>query len=83
MAQLTNFGNPTIFVEDANYENRGELLLIHEHRGVDLRSDYAKETMASLVRIWKRPVSLSTLVDGKRALLRYDGKDHGVRHDAP
>jgi len=83
LAQLTNFGNPTIYVEDANYENRGELLLSHEHRGVDLRADYAKETMASLVRIWKRPVSLSTLVDGKRAVLRYDGKEHGVRHDAP
>ena len=83
LAQLTNFGNPSIFVEDANYENRGELLLMHEHRGVDLRNDYARETMASLVRIWKRPVSLATLVDGKRALLRYDGKEHGVRHDAP
>src|SRR6478609_6968687 len=83
LAQLTNFGNPTIFVEDANYENRGELLLMHEHRGVDLRNDYARETMASLVRIWKRPVSLATQLDGKRALLRYDGKEHSVRHDAP
>jgi len=83
LAQLTNFGNPTIFVEDANYENRGELLLVHEHRGVDLRNDYARETMASLVRIWKRPVCLATQVDGKRALLRFDGKEHSVRHDAP
>ena len=43
--QLTNFGNPFIYVEDANYENRGELLLRHEHRGVDLRPDYARETL--------------------------------------
>jgi stage V sporulation protein R len=83
LAQLTNFGNPFIYVEDANWENRGELLLIHEHRGVDLRSDYARETMSGMVRIWKRPVCLATVIDGKKALLRYDGKEHTVRHDAP
>lgn len=81
--QLTNFGNPFIYVEDANWENRGELLLRHDHRGVDLRSDYARETLNALVRIWKRPVCLATLVEGKKMLLRYDGKEHTVRHDAP
>jgi stage V sporulation protein R len=81
--QLTNFGNPFIYVEEANWENRGELLLRHDHRGVDLRPDYAKETLTSLVRVWKRPVCLATLVEGKRMLLRYDGKEHTVRHDAP
>jgi stage V sporulation protein R len=83
LAQLTNFGNPFIYAEDANFENRGELLTVHEHRGVDLRADYAREALASLVKIWKRPVLISTLVDGKKALLRYDGKEHSVRHDAP
>ena len=63
--QLTNAGNPFIYVEDANHENRGELLLRHEHQGVDLRADYAKETLRSLVRLWKRPVSLATIVEGK------------------
>ncbi len=80
--QLTNFGNPYIFVVDANYENRGELLLQHDHRGVDLRSDYARETLSALVRIWKRPVVLATIVDSKPSLLRFDGKEHTVRHDA-
>jgi stage V sporulation protein R len=83
LAQLTNFGNPFIYVEDGNFENRGELLLVHDHRGVDLRADYAKETLNSLVRVWRRPVCLSTLADGKRVLLRFDGKDHSVKHDAP
>jgi stage V sporulation protein R len=81
--QLTNFGNPFIYVEEANWENRGELLLRHDHRGVDLRPDYAKETLSSMVRVWKRPVCLATLVEGKRMLLRFDGKEHTVRHDAP
>ena len=81
--QLTNFGNPFIYVEDGNWENRGELLLRHEHRGVDLRTDYARETLAAMVRLWKRPVCLATLLDGKQVLMRYDGKEHSVRHDAP
>jgi stage V sporulation protein R len=81
--QLTNFGNPFILVEDANWDNRGELLLRHEHRGVDLRADYARETLKALVRVWKRPVCLTTLVDGKKVLLRFDGKEHTSRNDAP
>jgi stage V sporulation protein R len=80
--QLTNFGNPYIFVVDSNYENRGELLLEHDHRGVDLRADYARETLAAMVRVWKRPVALATIIDGKPALIRFDGKEHSVRHDS-
>ncbi|MGC4092347.1 MAG: SpoVR family protein [Polyangiaceae bacterium] len=83
LAQLTNFGNPVISVEDANFENRGELLLRHDHRGIDLRADYARETLQALVRVWRRPVCLATLLDGKRAILRYDGKEHTSRQDAP
>lgn len=79
--QLTNRGNPYIYVEDANFENRGELLLRHDHRGVDLRQDYARETLKALVRLWKRPVCVLTILDGKNVLLRYDGKEHTVRHD--
>jgi stage V sporulation protein R len=81
--QLTNAGNPFIYVEDGNFENRGELLLRHDHRGIDLRPDYARETMSALVRVWKRPVCLATIVDGKKVLLRFDAKEHSVRHDAP
>ena len=31
LAQLTNFGQPFIFVEDANYQNRGELRQRHQY----------------------------------------------------
>lgn len=80
--QLTNRGNPYIYVEDANYGNRGELLLRHEHQGVDLRADYARETLAALVRVWKRPVCVQTVVDGKKAMYRFDGKDHALKQDS-
>jgi stage V sporulation protein R len=83
LAQLTNFGNPFIYVEDANFENRGELLLLHDYRGVDLRPDYANETLTALERIWHRPVNLATQGDGKKMLLKYDGKEHSSRADAP
>lgn len=74
--QLTNFGSPVIRVEDANHDNRGELLLVHDHRGVDLRPDYARDTLAALVRVWKRPVVLRTVFEGKLGVLRHDGSEY-------
>ncbi len=77
--QLTNAGNPFIYVDDANYDNRGELLLKHDHQGMDLRVDYAKEVQKSLLRIWKRPVNVETIMDGKPTMLRYDGREHSSK----
>ena len=77
--QLTNFGEPFIFVEDANHENRGELLLHHRHEGVDLDGEHARATLTSLQRIWRRPVTLMTTFEGKKKALRYDGKDHAEK----
>jgi stage V sporulation protein R len=76
LSQLTNAGNPIICVEDANHGNRGELLLRHDHQGVDLRLDWARETLRATERVWKRPIELHTLVDGKPTLLRFDGSEH-------
>jgi stage V sporulation protein R len=74
--QLTNFGEPFIQVEDANHDNRGELLLRHKHEGVDLHEENARATLSALERIWRRPVTLITVLDGKPKMLRYDGKEH-------
>ena len=62
---LTNFGKPWIYVVDGNYRNRGELLLRHEHNGVDLKLDQAADTLANVQFIWGRPVHLQTVVDDK------------------
>jgi stage V sporulation protein R len=77
--QLTNFGDPFIFVEDSNHENRGELLIRHRHEGTDLQVDHARDTLSALARVWRRPVNLVTLVDGKQKMLRFDGKEHTER----
>jgi stage V sporulation protein R len=79
LQQLTNFGQPIIEVVDGNFENRGELLLAHRHDGVDLRVDYAKDTLTNLQAMWRRPVGIVTKVDGKGVLMRFDGRDHTDR----
>ena len=79
LSRLTNHGQPVVLVEDGNFENRSELLLRHRHEGVDLRADHAKDTLEALHRVWKRPVSLVTRVDGKGRLMRYDGKEHSEK----
>src|SRR5690606_27792725 len=76
LAQLTNAGNPVIVAQNANYGNRGELLLKHEHHGVDLRIDYAERVLEALVRVWKRPVLVATIFDEKPILVRFDGTEH-------
>ncbi|EFO79111.1 SpoVR family protein [Oscillochloris trichoides DG-6] len=77
--RLTNFGQPFISIEDGNYNNRGELYLRHRHEGVDLKMDYARDTMRNLQRIWTRPVHLETRIDDKKRLLSFDGSDYTER----
>jgi len=76
---LTNFGQPTISVEDGNYENRGELLLVHKHDGVDLKMDHARDTLKNTCSMWRRPVNLVTKVEGRGMLLRFDGQEHSEK----
>jgi len=70
LKQLTNRGQPVIKVEDGNFENRSELLLRHVHEGVDLDSAQARDTLRNTAKLWTRPVSLLTKIDGKGKLLR-------------
>jgi stage V sporulation protein R len=79
LQSLTNAGQPFIYVVDSNHENRGELLLQHEHHGVDLRLDWAQEVLQALFRIWRRPVEIQTTAEQKATALRYDGTDHSRR----
>jgi stage V sporulation protein R len=76
---LTNFGKPWIYVVDGNFRNRGELLLKHQHTGVELRLDQAADTLANVQFIWGRPVHLQTLVDGKPTTLSFDGNEHSTK----
>jgi stage V sporulation protein R len=76
---LTNFGKPWIYAVDGNYHNRGELLLNHDHLGVDLKLDQAADTLANVQAIWGRPIHLRTVVEEKPTLLSYDGSEHSTK----
>ncbi len=78
LQQLTNFGQPIIKVIDGNYKNRGELLLSHEHEGVDLKNDTTLETLKNLHRVWRRPVHIETVTDELKKRISYDGINHQV-----
>lgn len=72
---LTNFGQPIIAIEDANFQNRGELLIRHSHEGIDMQPDYMKETMKNLQAIWGRPINLHTILDGEGKIIHFDGRE--------
>lgn len=74
--QLANFGQPIIKVENANFENRGELLLTHTHEGIDLQPNYMDQTMTNLYKIWKKPIHLVTIMENQKTLFKFDGSEH-------
>jgi len=71
---LVNFGQPLIYVDDANYKNRGELYLRHHHEGTDLELSLATATLRNLFQLWSRPVHLETQVESRRRLFSFDGE---------
>jgi stage V sporulation protein R len=82
LMQLTNQGQPIIQVADANHRNRGELLLRHQYDGVELKHDYARETLRNLQRVWGRPVALLTVVDEKSRVVSFDGEEFEEKDSA-
>jgi stage V sporulation protein R len=74
LTSLTNFGSPVIKVIDGNYQNRSELLLRHEHDGVDLDGNFAELTMRNLYKIWKRPINLVTKYEEKEVVFHFNGE---------
>ncbi len=73
---LTNFGQPFIYVQDGNYLNRGELYLLHQHEGIDLQSNEAKDTLENIFKIWNRPVHIETFLDEAQMLFSFNGTEH-------
>ncbi len=79
LVSLTNMGHPFVSVVDGNYENRGELYLKHRWDGVELREDYARDTLANLFNVWTRPVHIQTIKQDASVLVSFDGTSHRER----
>jgi len=62
LLQYTNLGKPTIKVVTGNYDNKGELLLIHEWNGISLHWEDAKRVLKNIYAMWGRPVNLKTII---------------------
>ncbi|MHC4662238.1 MAG: SpoVR family protein [Planctomycetota bacterium] len=73
---LSNAGQPYIYVEDGNYQNRGELYLMHRHEGLDIKLTWARDALENMCAIWGRPVHLETRIENRRKVLSFDGEKH-------
>ncbi|MBX3365040.1 MAG: SpoVR family protein [Phycisphaeraceae bacterium] len=67
--QITNMGQPFIYVVDANYLNRGDLYLSHQFSGLEIDASKAVEVLKALNVIWSRPVHLQTRINDEMWLL--------------
>ncbi|MFO1519123.1 MAG: SpoVR family protein [bacterium] len=72
---LTNAGQPILSVVEGNYKNRGELYILHQHEGVDLKLDWLQEVLKNLSELWTRPVYLETKLEGVEKVYGFDGKE--------
>ena len=79
LANLTNHGRPFIYVVDGNFKNRGELYLLHQYMGIELKMDYARDTLANLQKLWGRPVHVETIVDDEPTILSFDGTSNDYK----
>ena len=57
---FSHSGIPKVFVENGNYNNNGELLLKHEHVGIDLYPEYTKKTLEHIGFLWGNKVVCDT-----------------------
>jgi len=79
--QLTNMGQPFVYVVDANYLNRGELFLAHKFTGLEIESAKAVEVLRSLRLLWGRPVHLQARVNDDMFLLSIDDPNEKPRRE--
>lgn len=74
LEHLMNGGRPYLVVDDGDFNCRGELYLRHSYEGVELDVPYLERTLPHVHRLWRRPVHLETVLDGKKVLFSYQGE---------
>ena len=76
---MTNFGQPYIMVEDADFNRSRELYLKHYFEGQELDLAYAERTLRQVYDIWRRPVHIETVVEEKPSVMTFDGNAGTIR----
>jgi len=76
--QITNMGQPYIYVVDGNYMNRGELYLAHEFNGLEVEAAKASETLRALRILWGRPVHLQARINEDMHLLTMESPESSI-----
>ena len=79
--QLTNAGQPFVYVVDANYLNRGELVLAHKYTGVEIEAAKAGEVLRAMAMLWGRPVHLLTRINEDQHLLTATPGEEKIRRE--
>jgi stage V sporulation protein R len=72
---MTNFGVPVIYVDDGDYQRRGELYLRHAFDGKQLDVKYTDRVLRNIYKLWGRPVVLETEVEGEKTLFTFNGEE--------
>lgn len=73
LLNITNGGRPVIVAADDNYNNSGELLLLHKYNGINMDIEQAKDVLKRVHDLWGRPVHLHTI---RRD---FDGNEEGIK----
>lgn len=76
---MNNFGYPYIVVEDGDYHRGRELYLRHIYEEQEIDIDYAEKTLRHVFQLWRRPVHLETVLNGKGIVLTFDGDNNAKR----
>jgi stage V sporulation protein R len=57
----STLGIPQIAIVDADYRDRGELLLEHRHEGIGLDAEYARGTLMQVATLWGKACTVRTI----------------------
>jgi stage V sporulation protein R len=72
---LVNNGNPYLVVVDGNYKRRGELYIRHVFDKMELDVYQLERALAHVFRLWRRPVRLETVLDGRQVIFCCTGQE--------
>jgi len=79
VAGMNNFGYPYIVIEDGDYRRNRELYLKHMYEDQEIDIEYAERTLRYVHQLWRRPVHLETILNGKGIVLTFDGDKNTKR----